>query len=194
MEKLLNQLGENFRGFQPEVPMHMEARVMNAIKKDQKSFWKFSLTYLNVYVVAALAGGFLAAMLLTMGNDVKSNAENLGVSAAVSAPVVIPNISQNSENISNEKGELASDKSSRSQKKQQSSNSLNVKLVREEVMNCAGTPEIPEVSQVHSNTADETVKTQISQTTEPQNASLPDVNKVEKKPKGKKFTISTFHN
>jgi hypothetical protein len=194
MEKLLNQLGENFRGFQPEVPMHMEARVMNAIKKDQKSFWKFSLTYLNVYVVAALAGGFLAAMLLTMGNDVKSNTENLGMSAAVSAPVVIPNISQNSENISNEKGELASDKSSRSQKKQQSSNSLNVKLVREEVMNCAGTPETPEVSQVHSNTADETVKTQISQTTEPQNASLPDVNKVEKKPKGKKFTISTFHN
>lgn len=194
MEKLLNQLGENLRGFQPEVPSHMEARVMNAIKKDKKSFWKFSLTYLNVYVVAALAGGCLAAMLLTMGNDVKSNAENSGMSAAVSAPAVIPNISQNSEYISNETGELTSDKSSRSQKKQQSSISLNVKPVGEEVINCGGTPEIPEVSQDHSNSEDEIEKTQISQTTETSIASIPDVNKVEKKPKGKKFMISTFHN
>ena len=186
MEKLLNQLGENLRGFQPEVPSHMEARVMNAIKKDKKSFWKFSLTYLNVYVVAALAGGCLAAMLLTMGNEVKST--------AVSAPAVIPNISQNSENISNQNGELTSDKSSRSQKKQQSSISLNVKPVGEEVINCGGTPEIPEVSQDHSNSEDEIEKTQISQTTETSIASIPDVNKVEKKPKGKKFMISTFHN
>jgi hypothetical protein len=193
MENLLNQLGENLRGFQPEVPVYMEARVMNAIKKDKKSFWKFSLTYLNVYVVAALAGGCLAAMLFSMGNDVKSSAEN-ATAAAVSALAVNPNISQNSEYISNEKGELISDKSIRSQTKQQSSISLNVKPVGEEVMNCAGTPDIAEVSQDHSNSEDEIVKTQISQTTETSNASIPDVNKVEKKPKGKKFTISTFHN
>jgi hypothetical protein len=172
----------------------MEARVMNAIKKDKKSFWKFSLTYLNVYVVAALAGGCLAAMLFSMGNEVKSNAENSGMSAAVSAPAVIPNISQNSENISNQNGELTSDKSSRSQKKQQSSISLNVKPVGEEVLNCAGTPDITAVSQDHSNSEDEIVKSQISQTTETSIASIPDVNKVEKKPKGKKFMISTFHN
>jgi preprotein translocase subunit SecF len=194
MEKLLNQLGENLRGFQPEVPSHMEARVMNAIKKDKKSFWKFSLTYLNVYVVAALAGGCLAAMLFSMGNEVKLSAENTSAAAAVSAPAVIPNISQNSENISNQNGELTSDKSSRSQKKQQSSISLNVKPVGEEVINCGGTPEIPEVSQDHSNSEDEIVKSQISQTTETSIASIPDVNKVEKKPKGKKFMISTFHN
>lgn len=193
MENLLNQLGENLRGFQPEVPVYMESRVMNAVKKDKKSFWKFSLTYLNVYVVTALAGGCLAAMLFSMGNDVKSSAEN-ATAAAVSALAVNPNISQNSEYISNEKGELISDKSIRSQTKQQSSISLNGKPVGEEVMNCAGTPDIAEVSQDHSNSEDEIVKTQISQTTETSNASIPDVNKVEKKPKGKKFTISTFHN
>ncbi len=194
MEKLLNQLGENFRGFQPEVPMHMEARVMNAIKKDQKSFWKFSLTYLNVYVVAALAGGCLAAVLLTMGNDVKSSTESTSVARVVASPVVNPNSSQNSENISNENDELTSDKSIRSQEKQQSAISINVKPVQEEVINCAGTPEIAEVSQDHSNAEDEIEKTQISQITEMSNASLPDLNKVEKKPKGKKFMISTFHN
>jgi hypothetical protein len=172
----------------------MESRVMNAVKKDKKSFWKFSLTYLNVYVVAAIAGGCLAAMLSSMGNDVTSSVENANVAVAVSAPAVNSNISQNSDYISNEKSELISDKSLGSQTKQQASNSQNVKPDVEEVINCGGTPEIPELSEVHSNATDETVKTQISQTTETSNASLPDFNKVEKKPKGKKFTISTFHN
>jgi hypothetical protein len=194
MEKLLNQLGENFRGFQPEVPTYMEARVMNAVKKDQKSFWKFSLTYLNVYVVAAIAGGCLSAMLFSMGNDLTSSAENANLAVVVSAPAVNPSISQNSDYISNEKSEIISDKIGRSQTRQQASKSQNVKPVVEEVINCGGTPEIPDLSEVHSNATDESVKTKISQTTETSNASLPDLNKVEKKPKGKKFTISTFHN
>lgn len=198
MENLFNELGEKLNGFQPEVPGYMESRVMNAVNRSNRSFWSFSFTHLNVFIVVGMLAGAAAWMFFASAEGPQPVAQHASVNSNVasdfSAPVVTPIVSDNAGNISFEPAEITLEKSSRSEEKNRSHTSQDVKAQGVEIINCSGTPEISEVNEVYSNTIGEVVKTENSQTTEISNAPLPEFNNVEKKPKGKKFIISTFHN
>jgi hypothetical protein len=188
MENMLNQLGNNFRNFQPEVPAHMETRVMNALKKENKSFWRFSLTYLNIYVVGILIAGACAWALYSdsnapqMAQQVQNNLiHNAGIEQISSQQIVVPQttiLADDSRKIQDKKAEL----------KTQPNQSANG------VLTCSGPPELLDVDPIAVQSNDVLVRIEESQEVQDEHSKKAEpAIESEKKVKGRKFTVSTFH-
>jgi hypothetical protein len=187
---MFNQLGEEFRNFRPEVPADLESKVMRAVNRDRRSFWKFSLLYLNVFHFLAAVGVGVMIYLYSISGEPLSCSASIASNSQVNQVLSLP--AKAEIETANSESNLTGNFTKPSSKAKKSKFTANYVSSVSEVKETVNTE--TEVSNVTEKTSEIVIAEDMQ--SDPQDVVKQEIVQEEKKgakPKGRKFTISTFH-